>query len=196
MDESPGDITRLLRRMGEGDREAADLLVPLVYRTLRRVAARYMAGEHAGHPLQPTALVHEAYLRVARNSDLSWQDRQHFFAVAAREMRRVLVEMARMRRAFKRGGADVCHVTLDEVAVGEQEALTDVLVLGDALDRLQQLDPRQRAIVDLRFFGGLSIDEVAQALGVSSRTVKREWTFARAWLLEQLAPDRKPARHG
>jgi RNA polymerase sigma factor (TIGR02999 family) len=187
------DITELLRALSAGRNEVADQLMPLVYRELHRLAQGYMARERPGHTLQPTALVNEAYLRLINKADLPWQDRQHFYAVAAREMRRVLVDLARVRHAQKRGGADARRVDLDEVVIYSEENLADLLVLNDALERLGAIDPRQRKIVDLRCFGGLTVDEVAETLGLSARTVTREWNFAKAWLHEQLVGD---ADHG
>jgi RNA polymerase sigma factor (TIGR02999 family) len=189
MNDVPGEITQLLRQMSAGRGEVADKLVPLVYRELHRVAARQMAREKPGHTLQPTALVHEAYLRLVNKRDLAWQDRMHFFAVAAREMRRVLVDLARLRHAKKRGGMDARQVDLDEVNIYSEENLGDLLVLNDALDRLAAIDPRQREIVELRFFAGLTVEEVAASLKISTRTVTREWNFAKAWLHAELAGD-------
>ena len=187
--DTPGDITELLRELSAGRDEVVDRLVPLVYGELHRLAERYMARERAGHTLQPTVLVHEAFLRLINKRNLAWQDRMHFFAVAAREMRRVLVDIARVRHAEKRGGAAVQHVALDDAVIFSDDNLGDLLVLNDALERLAVIDPRQRAIIDLRFFGGLTIDEVAQALSLSPRTVTREWNFAKAWLHMQLTGD-------
>jgi len=187
MDDAPGDITHLLQQLRAGDPHAESQLIPLVYTELRQVAARRMAREAPGHTLQPTALVHEAYLRLTRKREVDWQDRQHFFAVAAREMRRVLVDMARMRHAAKRGGREICHLSLDEVPILSQDNLADMVVLNDILDRLGAVDQRQRAIVDMRLFGGLTVEEIAQTLDISERTVKRDWKFARAWLIAQLS---------
>jgi RNA polymerase sigma-70 factor, ECF subfamily len=195
MDDGPGEITQLLRAVRAGNGEVADRLASLVYRELRRVAARYMAREKPGHTLQPTALVHEIYMRLLDKRDLDWQDRTHFFAVAAREMRRVLVDLSRIRHAKKRGGAEARRIDLEEAVVYSEENIADLLVLNDALDRLAAIDPRQREIIDLRFFGGLTIDEVAETLGLSSRTVKREWNFAKAWLYEQLGGDVEHGSH-
>jgi RNA polymerase sigma-70 factor, ECF subfamily len=187
MDDPSGHITHLLHQLRAGDSHAESQLIPLVYAELRQLAARRMARESPGHTLQPTALVHEAYLRLTKKREVDWQDRQHFFAVAAREMRRVLVDMARMRDAVKRGGPDAFHVSIDDVPVVAEENFADMVVLNDALDRLGAVDARQRAIVDMRLFGGLTVEEIAQTLDISSRTVKREWSFARAWLIGQLA---------
>lgn len=187
MDHLPGEITRLLRQFREGQSGAAEHLMSLVYRELHQVAARYMAREDRGHILQPTALVNEAYMRLSAKENLDWQSRTHFFAVAAREMRRVLVELARRRDAAKRGGPDVHHVSVDNLALVAEENLVDLCVLTEALDRLAAVDARQREIVEMRFFAGLTNEEIAMAMGISPRTVKREWSFARAWLLNELA---------
>lgn len=196
-----GEVTRLLGAWQEGEHGAGDLLLPMVYRQLRRLAARFMASERAGHTLEPTALVHEAFLRLAGGSQPAWRDRRHFFAVSARLMRRVLVDHARARGAAKRGGAAV-HVSLDGApaavgraavgAVGDRRAelLADLLALDQALDRLAGIDRRKSRIVELRYFGGLTVDEVAEVLGVSVPTVALESRLARAWLLARCRPDR------
>jgi RNA polymerase sigma factor (TIGR02999 family) len=180
------DITRLLRSLAGGDKAAESELIPLVYEDLRRIAGRYMRGEATGHTLQTTALVHESYLRLTRTGHVDWQDRSHFFAVAATVMRRVLVDAARSRNSERRGAP---VVPLDD---GDQPSTLPndpemVLALNDALEELATLDERQCRIVELRYFAGLTIDEVAEALGISSRTIKREWTLARAWLYGKLA---------
>lgn len=196
MGQSPGEITQLLQQLRKGQSDVANQLAPLVYRELYRVASKHMARERPGHPMQPTALVHEAYLRLIDKHDLTFQDRTHFFAVAAREMRRVLVDLARFRHAAKRGGADVQYVSLDDAIVFSKENLVNLLALNEALDRLAALDARQRQIIDLRFFSGLSVEEIAVELNLSPRTIKREWAFARAWLLDQLTSDPKRTRRG
>lgn len=186
-DLSPGEITRLLRHVASGDKSAEDRLIPLVYCELQRIASRYMRREGVGHTLQTTALVHEAYLRIVRPGPAEWQSRAHFFAVAATVMRRILVDYARAREAEKRGGGavDMGPEMLDGVAAlgGDSE---QVLALDAALDRLTALDGRQSRIVELRFFTGLTIDETADVLNVSPRTVKREWQLAKAWLYGEL----------
>ena len=185
MEGLPGEITLLLADLQAGNRSAESRLIPLVYNELRRVAGRYMRGERAGHTLQPTALVHEAYLRLIGQRDVAWQNRSHFYAVAARLMRNVLVDHARARQAHKRGGQER-KVTFDEaleLAGGES---TDLLALDEALTRLAQRDPRQARIVELRFFGGLSEKEAAEVLRISVRTVKRDWAVARAWLYREI----------
>jgi RNA polymerase sigma factor (TIGR02999 family) len=182
------DVTALLRAWSEGDRAALDALVPLVYGELRRQAARYMRDEPAGHTLQATALVHEAYLRLVDQPSVEWQDRAHFLAVAANAMRRILVDRARARHAAKRGGAERALTLSETVAVANEESEVDVLVLHEALIRLAELDPRQARVVELRYFGGLSIPEAAVALGVSHATVERDWRNARLWLRHELSP--------
>lgn len=182
MSPTRGEVTRLLGAWQEGDRGAGDRLLPMVYRRLRRMAARYMAGERSGHTLEPTALVHEAYLRLAGGSQPAWRDRRHFFAVSARLMRRVLVDHARARAAAKRGG-DSVHVPLDtEPASPRPDLLADLLALDQSLLRLSEIDPRKGRIIELRYFGGLTVDEVAEVLGVSAPTVALESRMARAWL--------------
>ena len=175
-------ITQLLIAWSDGRREALDDLMPIVYADLRRVAAGYMRREAAGHALQPTALVHEAYVRLVDQKQVKWRNRAHFFGVAAVLMRRILVDHARRRRAEKRGG-DWERVTLagDEVATDTHKEI-DVLALDEALERLAQFDPQQERIVELRYFGGLTIDETAEVVGISAATVVREWTIAKAWL--------------
>jgi RNA polymerase sigma factor (TIGR02999 family) len=178
----PGpSVTELLRAWGRGDEEARERLFHLLYGELRRQAGRYMRRERPGHTLQPSGLVHEAFLRLAGSPGLDWQSRGQFFAIAARVMRQVLVDHARRRGAAKRAG---WHVTLDE---GDAATVPlDVLDLERALEELVALDPRQARVVELRFFGGLDVDETAQLLGLSPRTVKREWQTARAWLQHRL----------
>jgi RNA polymerase sigma factor (TIGR02999 family) len=182
---NPGEITLLLAKLRHGDRDAESKLMPLVYQELRRLARRYMRAERADHTLQPTALVHEAYLSLVGDRDRTWQNRAHFFAMAAQQMRRILVDHARARRAGKRGG-DRAKVELDEGAAYSPEKSEEMLALDQALDRLARRDPRQAQAVELRFFGGLSEDEVAEVQGISTRTVKRDWTLARAWLYKEI----------
>jgi len=181
------DITRLLIAWSDGRREALDDLMPMVYADLRRVAAGYMRREGAGHALQPTALVHEAYVRLIDQKQVKWRNRAHFFGVAAGLMRRILVDHARRRRAEKRGG-DWERVTLtgDEVATDAHKEI-DVLALDEALERLAEFDPQQERIVELRYFGGLTIEETAEIVGISAATVVREWTIAKAWLRADLS---------
>jgi len=184
MDQSQ-TVTLLLDNARRGDEQALADLIPLIYDELRRLAARFLRGERPGQTLQPTALVHEVYLRLLKDSELSWQNRAHFFGIAARSMRQILVERARARRAAKRGGGQI-RVTLDpELMVAAPEPL-DLEVLDDALTRLAALDEALARIVEMRFFGGLSIEEAAEALHVSPATVKRRWSLARAWLVREL----------
>jgi RNA polymerase sigma factor (TIGR02999 family) len=182
-------VTDLLRAWGDGDLAAVDELVPMVYGELRRQARRCMRAQEPGHTLQTTALVHEAYLRLIGQSHVEWKSRAHFFGVAAKAMRSILVDHARARNAAKRGGA-ARPVTLSEAsdieAASDTERGVDVLALDEALSRLDELDPRKGRLVELRYFGGLGIEEAAVVLGVSPATVKREWTTARAWLKREL----------
>jgi RNA polymerase sigma factor (TIGR02999 family) len=178
-------ITALLDRWTRGDVAAREELVPLVYQDLRRVARRCLAGQRIDHTLQSTALVHEAYLRLAGHDRAHWQNRHHFFAVAAQAMRRILVDHARKHRAAKRGGGSV-KLALDDAMALPQPRELDLVALDAALKALAILDPRQSHVVELRFFGGLSIEDVAKVLGISPATVKREWATARSWLYAEL----------
>ena len=180
-------ITQLLIAWSDGRRGALDKLVPFVYEDLRRLAAAYMRREAAGHSLQPTALVHEAYVRLVDQRQVKWRNRAHFFGVAAGLMRRVLVDHARARRADKRGGGFE-RVTLvgDEVAADSPQGI-DVLALHESLERMAAFNPRQEPIVELRYFGGLTIEEAAEVVGISEATVVREWTIAKAWLRADLS---------
>ncbi|HQR37892.1 MAG TPA: sigma-70 family RNA polymerase sigma factor [Blastocatellia bacterium] len=175
------DVTRLLDQLRAGDRTALDELMPLVYAELRRMAAGYLRGERAGHTLQPTALVHEAYLKLADQSGLQPESRAHFLGIAARMMRQALVDHARRHRASKRAGALV-RVTYDEDLPVPQEFDVEVIELNDALDALAATDERLARVVELRYFGGLTISETAEVLDVGTATVEREWRLARAWL--------------
>jgi RNA polymerase sigma factor (TIGR02999 family) len=180
------DVTALLRRWAEGDAAALERVLPLVYEECRRVAARQLRAERAGHTLSPTALVHEMYLRLVDQRKATWKNRVQFFGIAARLMRRVLVDYARARRAKKRDASRML-VTLDAIAEAQDESrITDVLAIDEALDRLAQLDPDQERVVELRFFAGLTVEETAHVLDRSPRTVKREWQLARAWLFREL----------
>ncbi len=181
--EAPGDVTRLLQSAVEGDREALDRLVPLVYHDLHRLAHRQLNRENTGHTLQTTALVHEAYMKLA-GGKVSAASRSHFLAIAARAMRQVLVDYARRRKAEKRGSG-VAAITLSDGGHGVDVSTDDLLALDEVLD---QLEPRQRQVVELRFFGGLEEKDIAEALGVSERTVRRDWVKARAWLYRALYP--------
>jgi len=180
------NISHLLNEWNAGDERALDTLTPLVYEELRLQAARYLRRERPGHTLQTTALIHEAYLRLIDAKDVNWQSRAHFFAVAANLMRRILVDHARRRDAEKRGGSHL-RVQLDEALAVANETDVDLLAIDEALDRLAAIDPQQARVVELRFFSGLSVDETAAALGVSPKTVKRDWSVARAWLRREIA---------
>jgi len=183
--DSTGDVTALLQAWRSGDDSALDRLTPLVYDDLRRIARRHLAGERRGVTLQPTALVHEAYLRLARQDRAAWQDRAHFLAVAALTIRRLLVERARSRAALKRGGGAVA-VTWSETDEPAAAPRLDLVALDEALERLAELSPRQGRVVELRFFGGLTVDETARVLDISPATVKLDWQMARAWLFAAL----------
>ena len=179
------DITQLLLAWNEGDEQALDRLMPLVHHELHQLAHRYMAGERPGHPLQTTALVNEAYLRLIDSSRVRWQSRAHFFAVSATLMRRILVDAARSRKQLKRGG-DAIQVSLDEAMSISSEPGADVIALDDALTALAAFDQRKSQVVELRFFGGLTVEETAEVLKVSVMTVMRDWGLAKVWLLREL----------
>jgi RNA polymerase sigma factor (TIGR02999 family) len=183
------EITRLLQAWGDGDPAAFDQVMPLVYDELHRIAARYLAGERAAVSYQATALVNELCVRLLGWGGIHWKNRAHFFGVSAQMMRRVLVDIARKRRAERRGGPNPQQVRLDDVDVPVSEPDRDLLAIDDALDALAVEDPRKARVVELRFFGGLSVDEAAEALGISPRTVDKEWAFARAWLYRLLKED-------
>ncbi len=177
-------VSGLLRAWSEGDRAALDRLTPIVYDELRRLASRYMKGERTGHSLQTTALVNEAYMRLVDYKSMQWQNRAHFFAVSAQLMRRILVDHAR-RHNLKRGGG-VQHVSLEDTAVVGGDRAADLGALDDALHALAQIDPRKVQVVEMRFFGGLSVEETAEVLKVSPVTVMRDWSTAKAWLYREL----------
>jgi RNA polymerase sigma factor (TIGR02999 family) len=181
----PGEITRLLLAWRQGDRNALDRLIPLVYGELHRMAERHLRRERPGHTLQPTAIVHEAYMKLIGRQGVDWQDRAHFFAVAAQSMRRILVEHARRRDAKKRGGGEARYL-LDTVAMVEPRAV-DLIALDDALAKLSALDEEQSRVVELRFFGGLTEAETAKVLSVSSRTIHRKWLSAKMFLYRELS---------
>jgi RNA polymerase sigma factor (TIGR02999 family) len=183
---SPSDATDLLLAWSSGDASALEKLMPLVYHELRALALRYMRQERADHTLQATALVNEAYLRLVDVNRIHWQNRAHFLAVAAQTMRRILVEFARQRRRQKRGG-DAVHVTLEDAPDVVQEKGVDLVALSDALSTLASFDPRMSQVVELRFFGGLTVDETAAVLKVSPETVMRDWKTAKVWLLRELS---------
>ena len=182
----PSEVTVLLRAVGEGDSQAPGRLLELVYADLRRLASAYMQSERPEHTLQATALVHEAYLRLVDWKNVNWENRAQFFAVAAQVMRRVLVDHARGKNAAKREGLQQ-KLALDEAVSFADEKEFDVLALEEALSSLEQLDPRQAKIVEMRFFGGLSIEDVAHVLKLSPTTIKREWTIAKAWFQRELS---------
>ncbi len=183
----PAGITEMLIAWSEGNREALDELALVIYEDLRRLAAGYMRGERAGHPLQPTALVSEAYLRLVDQRRVKWRNRAHFFGVAATMMRRILIDYARRRRAERRGRSWE-RVTVSDLDVRANEPdPIDVLALHESLQRLAEFDPQQARIVELRYFGGLTIEEAAEVVGISAATVAREWTIAKAWLRANLS---------
>jgi len=185
-DEPPEDVTALLARWSRGDSDALDALMPIIYAECRRIAARQLALERRDHSLDPTALVHELYLRLVDQRRASWENRAQFFGVAARLMRRVLVDHARARHAEKRGG-DAVFVSLDAAAdTPDDSHVADVLAIDEALERLAAHDPEQVQIVELRYFAGLTVEETARVVGRSPRTVKREWRLAKAWLYQEL----------
>ncbi len=190
----PADFTDILLAWRAGDEAALATLTSLVYDELHRLARHYMARERPGHTLQATALVNEAYVKLVDTSRVRWQNRAHFVAVAAQTMRRILVDVARKRQVQKRGGG-ASHVTLHEGLIVGGEPGSDLVALDDALDGLAKLDPRKSRVVELRFFGGLNLEETAEALGVSTDTVGRDWSAARAWLLRELTrgPGASPA---
>jgi RNA polymerase sigma factor (TIGR02999 family) len=184
---SPGEVTVLLGRLTDGNREAEAELVSRVYPELRRIAGAYMRGERISHTLQASALVNEAYLRLVDQTRVDWRNRAHFFGVAARMMRRILVNHAIEHHAAKRGGRRA-KVDLESMEIGvNPEQSEELLAVDEALAQLKELDPQQERVVELRYFGGLTIEETAEAMGVSPRTVKREWAMARAWLQATLA---------
>ena len=182
---SPNEISELLVAWGAGDEAALDRLMPLVYDELRRLAHRYMSHERAGHTLQTTALVNEAYLRLVNWRDVRWQNRAHFFAVSAQMMRRILVDFARDKQYLKRGGGAL-RVSLFEVTSANDQPTADLVALDEALTALAKVDQRKGQVVEMRFFGGLSVEEVAEVLKVSKETVMRDWRLAKVWLLREL----------
>src|SRR5262245_5750464 len=184
--QSPQEMTERLIAWGDGDEKALTDIMLSAYQDLRQLAAYHLARERADHTLQPTALVHEAYLRLVRQKGVCWRNRVHFLAVASQMMRRILVDYARARGFAKRGGGAQL-LSLDEAMGGPDERATELVALDDALNALARLNERESRIVELRFFGGLSIEETAEALGLSPGTVMREWTFAKAWLKRELA---------
>jgi RNA polymerase sigma factor (TIGR02999 family) len=179
------DVTLLLSALTRGDQGAASKLMPVVYDELRRLAGAYMRRERVDHTLQATALVHEAYLKLVEQRSVNWQSRAHFFGIAAQLMRRILIDHARGHSRQKRGG-DEKKVSLDEAFVLSEQQADELLAVDDSLNQLAKIDPRQAKVVEMRFFGGLSVEEAAEALGVSPKTVKRDWSVAKAWLYADL----------
>jgi RNA polymerase sigma-70 factor, ECF subfamily len=190
MDSNPGEVTRLLKSMNVGDQTATEQLLPLVYQELHRIAAAYMRRERPDHTLQPTALIHEAYLRLA-GEEIDWRDRGHFIGLAAHVMRRVLVDYARQHNAERRAGG-VQRVEMEDNLAISLERLDEVLFLDAALTRLKEKNARQAQVVELRYFGGLSVEQIAAMLGVAPRSVKRDWSLARMFLYRELNPGGPP----
>ncbi|MGA2427720.1 MAG: sigma-70 family RNA polymerase sigma factor [Candidatus Acidiferrum sp.] len=191
--QSTGEVTELLKAWSGGEKAALEKLSPLVERELHRLAHQYMAREKPGHTLQTTALVNEVYLRLVNVPEVSWQDRAHFFAISARMMRRILTDFARSRKYLKRGGGAV-QVSLDEALVVSSGRPRDIVALDDALSQLAVLYARQSQVVELRFYGGLGVEETAEVLKISPETVKRDWKFARAWLLHEMNGELRDGR--
>ena len=181
----PQEVTQLLVDWGNGNQAALDRLMPLVYTELRQLAHRYMRRERPGHTMQTTALIHEAYLRLVDQNQVRWQHQAHFFGIAARLMRQILIEHARSHTRAKRGGG-VGTISLDEAAIVSQARATELLALDDALERLATIDPRKSQVVELRFFGGLSVEEAAIVLNIAPNTVLRDWRMAKAWLRREI----------
>jgi RNA polymerase sigma factor (TIGR02999 family) len=185
MDSSPKEVTQLLAKLSAGDSEASARLITLVYSELRAMAGRCMRNERPNHTLQATVLVHEAYLRLAGQDKIQWQSRAHFFGIAARVMRRILLDYAREHRAKKRSGGAV-QVTFDDALIVSEDHLEDVLILDECLEKLASVDPQQSRLVELRFFAGMTVEETAEVMGISTATVKREWSHAKAWLIRAM----------
>ena len=188
MTQSSQNITELLVGYGRGDKEALDQLMPIVYDELRRQAARYLRREQAGNTLQTTALIHETYVRLVDQRNVQWQNRAHFFGIAAQMMRRILVDHARAKKRVKRGGSDV-RVSLGDATVAVKGQDLDVVALDEALERLAKIDEEQSRVVELRFFSGLTVEETAEVMQISKATVKRDWSMAKAWLHRELSGD-------
>ena len=184
--EPPENITELLASYGRGNKESLDQLMPIVYDELRRQAARYLRREQVGHTLQTTALIHEAYVRLVDQRNMQWQNRAHFFGIAAQMMRRILVDHARSKKRVKRGGSEI-RVSFEDANVAAKGQDLDVVALDQALERLGQIDEQQSRVVELRFFSGLSVEETAEVMGISKATVKRDWSMAKAWLHRELS---------
>jgi len=190
-DNTSGDVTKLLANWGQGNLEAREELIPLVYQELRSLASAYLRRERPDHTLQPTALVHEAYIRLVDQRNVTWENRHHFFGAAAQLMRRILMDHARSHLAEKRGSG-VAKVALTEAVVMSQEQPAQMLLLNDCLTRLAALDPQQGQIVELRVFGGLTVEEITAIMGISSSTVKRDWALAKAWLSREIGSAETP----
>ncbi|HKR60856.1 MAG TPA: sigma-70 family RNA polymerase sigma factor [Pyrinomonadaceae bacterium] len=186
MTPTPQNVTQLLTGWRNGDRAALDALLPVVYEELRKQAARYLRHERVGHTLQTTALIHEAYIRLVDQKNVHWQNRAHFFGIAAQLMRRILVDHARTKKRAKRGGSDI-RVTFNDANVMGQSKDLDIVALDEALEHLATIDEQQSRIVELRFFSGLTVEETAEVLGISPATVKRDWSMAKAWLHRELS---------
>lgn len=190
-DSEPINVSGVLAEIAAGEDDATERLMPLVYDQMRQIAQRLLRHESPGHTLQPTALVNEAFLRLAGKNNIDWQGKTHFFAIGAKVMRRILVDHARGKRAQKRGG-EQCRIPLsDELCVSNRND-EDVLAIEEALEKLEDLDARQAKVVELRFYGGLTVEEVAEALGVSKRTIESDWTMVRAWLRRELSGETTP----
>lgn len=189
MSASPGEVTVLLGKLKEGNKEAEAELLSMVYKELRRIAGYYMRDERVGHTLQPTALVNEAYVRLVDQTRVHWRDRSHFLGVAARLMRRILVDHARGRLAARRGGRQI-QLDLEKLEIPNLSQREEVLAVHEALTRLGKFDPQQGRVVEMRYFGGMTVEETADALGISPRTVKRDWAMAIAWLRAEFSGGR------
>jgi RNA polymerase sigma factor (TIGR02999 family) len=190
---SPSEITQLLQAWGDGDEESLSKLMPLVYEALHQAAHHYMVAERPGHTLQTTALINEVYLRLVEVKKSSWQNRAHFFALCAQLMRRILTDFARSRGCAKRGG-EVRHVSLDEALIVPLESWTELAAVDEALGGLATIDPRKAHVVELRFFGGLSVEQTAEVLKVSPETVMRDWKLAKVWLVRELSGEKRDGR--
>ena len=190
MSDPAGQVTLWLTELREGNQEAANQLMPLIYSELRRMAGSYMQRERPGHTLQATALVNEVYMRLSGGEPVPWQNRAHFFAIAAHGMREVLLDYARRHSAGKRGGKDALKVEIDAEVLGVSPKIENVIAIDEALQRLAQIDPRQSRLIELRFFAGLNVEEAAEVMSVSPATIKREWRSAKAWLHRELATSR------
>jgi RNA polymerase sigma factor (TIGR02999 family) len=195
MEPQPGEVSVLLTAWANGSEAARDELIPLIYDELRRLAGRHMAQERTDHTLQATALVNEVYVRLTDQRHLHWQNRAHFFALASRLMRRILVDHARAHQSVKRGG-DARHVLLEEAMVVSEETAADLVALDDALSRLSAIDSRKSEVVELRYFGGLTFEEVAEVLKISPITVRRDWSTAKAWLYREIGAAGKASANG